>query len=253
MQMSRLTLWFASAPLLACTSFSSTPAGNLEDAAPRRIEEDAGPVEIKNLGSSIVGVSSDVRTSVTLPAIPMAQEGDLVYVFLIWLTSSKSVVAPPAGWTLKDAIDDGFEGRGASFYQVVPAGARPKEYDFPLPTSARAGGLLVTYRGVFPPPNHVVADRAQSLTTNASELDVPGLSINEPGRLLLVLASTYDDPKTPLEIRPSIQSVASVGRLAAFEASTTSGQTGTYTVRDSFVALRATLTFATILRPMSPP
>lgn len=233
-------------PVLGCTSFSSTPATGGADAGS---VSDGSSSEIVKLGSSRVAFSTDVRTSVTLPAIPSAQPGDLVYAFVVWLTPASSPIVAPSGWTLKDSIDDTFEGHGASFYRVVPPGDPLKEHDFPLPASGRAGGILVTYRGVLAPPQHVVSDRAQSLTTNDFELKVPGLDLAEPGHLLFVVATTYDDPKTPVRISPPLRSVDSVGRLAAFEASLGVGQTGDYAIQDSFVALRATLTFLTVLRP----
>lgn len=75
------------------------------------------------------------------------------------------------------------------------------------------------------------------------------MDTSEPGHILLVVASTYDDPKVPITIAPALSPVTNVGRLAAFEARRSAGPTGDYAVRDSFVALRVTLTFLTVFRP----
>ena len=107
---------------------------------------------------------------------------------------------------------------------------------------------LTTYRGVFAPPQHVVVERAQNLTTNEGSFVVPGLTAAEEGRLLLVVASTYDDRKGPLGITPAITPVADLGRLAAFDRAVGRGPTGDFVLTDGFFALRATLTFATVLR-----
>lgn len=238
----------------SCGSFSSSAPDGTSDAstdagADAPSEASPGATEITRVGVSTSAFSSTTSASVTLANLPTAQPGDLLYAVLVWSTPSTAPIAAPAGWTLRGSIDDGFEGRGASFFRVVRAGDAATEHVFPLPTAARAGGLLVTYRGVFAAPQHVVVERAQSFSTNEGTQTVPSLDAAERGHMLLVVASTYGDPMVPITIAPALTPVANVGRLAAFDAPRSAGATGDYAVRDSFVALRATLTFLTVFRP----
>lgn len=235
----------------ACAKFEAAPepsdGGIASDSGGPEGGTAVGPITVIGVSSSPLSASD--QTTLTFAGIPSVVAGDLLLAFVMWTTATPSgPMTAPSGWTSKASIDDSFRSYAASFYRIVPPGTPAADYTFPLPVAARATGVLIAYRGVFAPPQHVVVDRAQNLTTNEGSIVVPGLSAAEQGRLLLVVASTYDDRKAPLRVEPAIAPIVDLGRIAAFDRDVGAGPTGDFALTDGFFALRATLTFATVLR-----